>query len=273
MTYITDPMTVTELDLVRWQQPTPLLDFRHPDLQRLIESRGWAKLAPHERIGALYDFVRNEIAFGYNASDNLPASQVLRDAIGHCNTKATLLMALLRGIGISCRLHGFTIDKALQRGAITGWAYWLTPRSILHSWVEVWSGNRWVKLEGFILDRAYLRALQQRFAQHKGPFRGYAVATPDLQCPPVEWVGTDTVIQKDGINQDFGLFDSPDEFYDRYGVNLSWPKRWLFQRLVRHRLNRNLERIRGAVACGAESEAPDDPITARKPNGGRPISA
>ena len=92
MTYITDPMTVTELDLVRWQQPTPLLDFRHPDLQRLIESRGWAKLAPHERIGALYDFVRNEIAFGYNASDNLPASQVLRDAIGHCNTKATLLM-------------------------------------------------------------------------------------------------------------------------------------------------------------------------------------
>lgn len=265
--------TVTELDLARWQQPTPLLDFRHDDLQRLINSRGWAGLPPRERIGAVYDFVRDEIAFGYNASDNLPASQVLRDGIGQCNTKATLLMALLRGVGVSCRIHGFTIDKALQRGAITGWAYSLTPRSILHSWVEVWYGDRWVKLEGFILDRAYLRALQQRFAQHQGPFCGYGVATPDLQCPPVEWIGTDTFIQKDGINQDFGLFDSPDEFYDRYGVNLSGPKRWLFQRLVRHRLNRNLERIRGRVAHGAKSEATNEPTTARRPNGGRPGSA
>ena len=237
--------TVTERDRVRWQQLTPLLDFRHADLQRLIDSRGWAGLPPKERIGAVYDFVRDEIAFGYNASDNLPASQVLRDGIGQCNTKATLLMALLRGVGIPCRIHGFTIDKALQRGAITGWAYMLTPRNVLHSWVEVWYEDRWVRLEGFILDRAYLRALQQRFADHKGPFRGYAVATPDLQCPPVEWIGTDTFIQKDGINQDFGLFDGPDEFFDRYGVNLSRPKRWLFQRLVRHRLNRNLERIRG----------------------------
>jgi transglutaminase-like putative cysteine protease len=265
--------TVTELDLARWQQPTPLLDFRHDDLQRIIDDRGWAKLAPHERIGAVYDFVRDEIAFGYNASDNLPASQVLRDGIGQCNTKATLLMALLRGVGVSCRIHGFTIDKALQRGAITGWAYMLTPRSILHSWVEVWYGDRWVKLEGFILDRAYLRALQQRFVQHKGPFCGYAVATPDLQCPPVEWSGTDTFIQKDGINRDFGLFDSPDEFCGRYGVNLSWPKRWLFQRLVRHRLNRKLERIRGRVAHGAKSEAANEPTTARRPNGGRPGSA
>lgn len=179
-------------------------------------------------------------------------------------------MALLRGVGISCRVHGFTIDKALQRGAITGWAYLLTPRSILHSWVEAWFGDRWVKLEGFILDHAYLRALQLRFTQHHGPFRGYGVATPDLQCPPVEWLGTDTFIQRDGINRDFGVFDSPDEFYDRYGVNLSWPKRWLFRRLVRHRMNRNLERIRGRVANSSKSEVPNGPTVAWRPGGGRP---
>lgn len=66
------------------------------------------------------NFVRDEVTFGYNASDDLPASRVLADHIGQCNTKGTLLMALLRAVGVACRFHRFTIDKALQKGAITG---------------------------------------------------------------------------------------------------------------------------------------------------------
>ena len=77
---------------------------------------------------------------------------------------------LLRAVGVACRFHGFTIDKALQRGAITGLAYRLAPRNIIHSWVEVWSGEQWVQLEGFILDRKYLGALQKQFARHRGAF-------------------------------------------------------------------------------------------------------
>ena len=120
----------------RLLQATTLLDFAHPDIEGLVVQRGWRQLQVFERIGAVYDFVRNEIAFGYNASDELPASVVLADGIGQCNTKGTLLMALLRVVGIPCRLHGFTIDKPLQKGAITGIAYMLAPQRIIHSWVE-----------------------------------------------------------------------------------------------------------------------------------------
>jgi hypothetical protein len=185
--------------------------------------------------------------FGYNVSDNLPASAVLADGIGQCNTKGTLLMALLRGTGIPCRLHGFTIDKRLQNGPLRGLAYWLAPRSILHSWVEARFEERWVNLEGFILDRAYLGALQQRFADHRGLFCGYGVATQDLQRRAVDWNGDDTYIQKDGINHDFGVFESPDAFYARHGVNLRGIRRWLFERVIRQRMNRNIESIRRAV--------------------------
>jgi len=115
----------------------PLLDIQHPDIEALVASRGWRALAPYDRIGAMYDFVRNEIAIGYNAGDELPASRVLTDGIGQCNTQSTLLMALLRAVGIPRRFHGFTIDKTLQKGAITGLAYWLAPQRIIHSWVEV----------------------------------------------------------------------------------------------------------------------------------------
>lgn len=226
---------------------TPLLDYHHPDIQALIAGRGWAALPLHQRIGAVYDFVRNEVPFGYNEGDELPASRVLADGLGQCNTKGVLLMALLRAVGVPCRFHGFTIDKALQKGAVTGLAYALAPRSIVHSWVEVAvdgdAAGRWLNLEGFILDDGYLGQLQRRFAGARA-FCGYGAATPDLMNPGVAWCGRDTYIQKDGINHDFGVFDSPDAFFARHGSNLSGLKRWLFQRVVRHMMNRNVRRIR-----------------------------
>lgn len=225
---------------------TLLLDYEALPIQSLIWDQSWRSRNTYERIGAAYTFVRDEVAFGYNEADDLPASRVLADGIGQCNTKSTLLMALLRAMDVPCRFHGFTIHKALQKGAITGLAYLLAPRSIIHSWVEVWYEGRWVNLEGFILDRPYLIALQRRFAGHSGPFCGLGAATADLQNPPVDWCGTDTYIQRDGINRDLGAYDSPDEFYAERGSNLTGMKRLLFQRVVRHWMNRTVAATRAS---------------------------
>ncbi|MBE7417734.1 MAG: transglutaminase domain-containing protein [Ideonella sp.] len=229
--------------LPRHLAPTGLLDFQHPAIEQLVATRGWRQLPEYERIGTVYDFVRNEIAFGYNRSDELPASQVLADGIGQCNTKGTLLMALLRASGLPCRFHGFTIDKALQKGAITGLTYRLAPQRIVHSWVEVLHQGRWIELEGFILDAPYLASLQRRFPQTRR-FCGFGAATPDLASPGVEWRGTATYIQKEGIAEDLGLHDDPDSFYARHGSNLGGLKRWLYEHLLRHGMNRNVARVR-----------------------------
>lgn len=228
-----------------WLAETPLLEIHQPTIEALVAKRDWRSLSPYDRIGAVYDFVRNEIAFGYNQGDELPASRVLADGIGQCNTKSTLLMALLRAVGVPCRFHGFTIDKALQKGAITGLAYRLAPQRIIHSWVEVLLDGRWIALEGFILDAPYLASLQRRFPQAR-LFCGYGAATTDLSAPGVEWRGQDTSIQKEGIADDFGVFDSPDAFYARHGSNLSGLKRWLYERVIRHAMNRNVARIRAS---------------------------
>lgn len=82
------------------------------------------------------------------------------------------------------------------------------------------------------------------FAGHKGPFCGFGAATLDLQAPPVDWCGRDTYIQRDGINHDFGIFDTPDAFCAMHGVNLLSPKRWLYERAIRHWVNRNVARLR-----------------------------
>lgn len=235
---------MTAEDLARLTAPSRLLDFGHPDIARLVAERGWSRRPLFERIGAVYTFVRDDIRFGYNASDDLPASRVLAEGIGQCNTKTTLLMALLRAVGVPCRFHGFTIDKALQEGAVTGLWYRLAPRSIIHSWVEVVHDGRWINLEGFILDRDYLGALQRRYAGNCRAFCGYGAATSDLANPPVEWRGGDTYIQKEGINHDFGRFDDPDAFYAAHGVNVRGLRKWLFKHFVRQWMNANVARVR-----------------------------
>ena len=153
-------------------------------------------------------------------------------------------MALLRKAGIPCRFHGFTIYKELQAGAIPPLVQIIAPEEIIHSWVEAFIDGKWIKLEGFIIDASYLCVIQNRFSNVEGTFKGYGIATNDLKNPQVNWTGEDTFIQKEGIAQDFGIFDSPEAFYSSFGSNLSGFKKWLYQNFIRHWMNWNVQKIR-----------------------------
>jgi len=220
---------------------TAILNFN-----RLVADRGWHSLSAYQRIGAVYDFVRNEIAFGYNRADDISASEVLADGFGQCNTKGTLLMALLRAVGVRCRLHGFTIHKELQRGVVPELVYPLAPNEIIHSWVEVETETGWIDLEGFILDAPFLSALQSTFRSESG-LCGYGAGTDCLAAPPVKWKGGNTYIQKTGIAQDFGTFDAPDDFYAKHRQSFSFVKDLLYRYIIRHWMNARVRRIRSGI--------------------------
>ena len=138
-----------------------MLDFLNPNIQKLIEKRRWKEQNKFERLKGIYKFVRDDILFGYNVDDNIAASKVLEDGYGQCNTKGTLFMALLRACEIPCRIHGFMINKQLQKGAMSRFVYKNAPQKIFHSWVEVYFEDKWYELEAFILDRKYLSKLQK----------------------------------------------------------------------------------------------------------------
>jgi transglutaminase-like putative cysteine protease len=223
---------------------TPMLDFENQQIQTLIESRGWQQLNEYDAIKSIYNFVRDEIVFAYNFDDTLSASQVLVDGYGQCNTKGTLLMALLRALNIPCRLHGFTIYNELQKGAIPSYLFVLAPKRIIHSWVEVFYNEEWLNLEGYILDKKYLSQIQAKFAKEHDDFSAYGVATNCLKNPQIEWQGGSTYIQKQGIADDYGVYDHPDDFYQMYGSNLKGIKRFLFRYLFRFLMNYNVNKIR-----------------------------
>lgn len=223
---------------------TKMLDYNTESIQALINTRKWSELDEFNKIKEIYNFVRDEIKFGYNIDDSVTASQVLKDGYGQCNTKGTLFMALLRGVGVPCRVHGFTIDKALQKGAMTGFVYANAPKNIFHSWVEVFYQGIWYELEAFILDIEYLKNLQKMYSDCVGAFCGYGVAVSDFKNPIIDWNANNTYIQSEGINQDFGVYTSPDELLRIHHQEMSALKIFLFRYIGRHLMNRNVKRIR-----------------------------
>ena len=238
------PELSCENKMSRYLEETPMLDYGCESIQRLIRERGWKDLSEFERLKSIYNYVRDEILFGYNVDDDIPASKVLKDGYGQCNTKGTLFMALLRGCGIPCRIHGFTIDKKLQKGAMTGFVYRNAPESIFHSWVEVLFEGTWYELEAFILDTKYLKKLQAANPDCEGSFCGYGVAVKDFRHPVTDFNRNNTYIQSEGINQDFGIYDNPDELLLEHGQEIGWIKKLAFRHYGRHRMNRNVKKIR-----------------------------
>ena len=230
----------------KYLRETPMLNFSDVNIQHLISDREWKDVDIYNRIKQIYNFVRDEILFGYNVDDSISASEVLSDGYGQCNTKGTLFMALLRGVNVPCRIHGFTIDKKLQKGAMTGIVYKNAPKNIFHSWVEVYLDGVWYELEAFILDKEYLSGLQSINATCIGAFCGYGVAVKDFRNPVIDFERNNTYIQSEGISQDFGIYDCPDDLLKEHHQEMSVFKAFLYRNLDRHLMNRNIRKIRNA---------------------------
>ena len=191
----------------KYLRETKMLDYSSKNIQRLIQERNWNDIEVFERLKSIYNFVRDEILFGYNIDDNISASKVL---------------------------------------AMTGIVYKNAPQNVFHSWVEVNFEDKWYELEAFILDMEYLRKLQRKNSHCTGAFCGYGVAVKDFKNPIIDFDRNNTYIQSEGINQDFGVYDSPDDLLKEHHQEMSVIKVFLYRNLGRHLMNRNVNKIRNS---------------------------
>ena len=118
------------------------------------------------------------------------------------------------------------------------------PKSIFHSWVEINFENQWYELEAFILDKTYIKKLQEQNSECTGAFCGYGVAVKDFRNLIIEFDRNNTYIQSEGINQDFGVYDCPDELLKEHHQEISAFKAFAYRHIGRHLMNRNIRKIR-----------------------------
>ena len=134
--------------------------------------------------------------------------------------------------------------KDCRKGAMTGFVYRNAPKSIFHSWVEINFESQWYELEAFILDKTYIKKLQERNPECRGAFCGYGVAVKDFRNLIIEFDRNNTYIQSEGINQDFGVYDCPDELLKEHHQEISAFKAFAYKHIGRHLMNRNVRKIR-----------------------------
>ena len=97
-----------------------------------------------------------------------------------------------------------------------------------------------------ILDMQYLRKLQIKNSDCTGAFCGYGVAVKDFKHPVIDFDRNNTYIQSEGINQDFGVYDSPDDLLKEHHQEMSALKAFLYRNLGRYLMNRNVNKIRNS---------------------------
>lgn len=230
--------------MTNYLNDTAMLNYHEQEIAKLVMAKKWNNLDEYNKIGAIYSYVQNEILLGYNKRDDLTATEVLADGIGQCNTKAVLFMALLRAVGIPCRLHGAKVTKIFQRSLMPKIMAKLAPPFIVHTWVEVYYNGEWFCLEGVITDIAYLSGLRQMFPDYQGEFFDYAVAVKDFGNLQIDWRGESTAIQQQAIQADLGIYDSPDEFYAKYKQDFHGIKKFLYENIGRKIMTKNVAKIR-----------------------------
>ncbi|MEA4860812.1 hypothetical protein SDC9_61307 [bioreactor metagenome] len=232
-------------DLSQYLQPTPLLDYQASPIQALMVEKGWESLSTKTaQIEAVYTYVRDEIAYGYTTRFQISATQVLASKQGNCITKTTLLMALLRSIGIPCRLKAGLVEKVIHRGLLHGMSYTLSPAELYHTWLEVRYNNRWVEIGGHIVDRPYLQKLQAKFPDFMGSFYGYGIAVLHFRNPPIQWEENDTFVQHKAIKDMLGTYSDPDGFFKAYPQAEKYTSSIRYKTILRSTLNSAITTLR-----------------------------
>ncbi|MDT4763333.1 transglutaminase-like domain-containing protein [Sphaerochaeta sp. PS] len=231
----------------QYLEQTQLLDYSHPTITKLIAGHGWTTCKSQtELIDQIYTFVRDEIPYGYSESFTVNASQVLLDGYGNCLSKSTLLMALLRAVGIPCRFHASTISKVIYRGLLLPLSYRIARDQHYHAWVEVLFNNRWLELEGHIIDKPYLQKLQQRFPDYMGSFYGYGIAVLNFKNPDNRWQENHTYVQHKAVETDLGTFHTPDSFFSQFPKAGSYTKSFRYKTIIKRRLNHSITAMRNS---------------------------
>ena len=178
-------------DATRWLANTKLLQHDHPKIRLLALKLTQLHGGAMQKSLACYRYVRNlPFACAANAATT-PSVEVLAARVGDGGTKSTLLIALLRSLGIPARARVVTLKPDILRGFVD-----LDEGPVPHVFCEVLVEGEWLGVDSYMVDlplglKARGRLLSEKRAS------GYGVHLKGQ----LGW---------DGSSSSFGLFSSDD---------------------------------------------------------------
>lgn len=159
---------------------TELIDTSHPSLIAICNALTSHLISDRDKACSIYNFVRDNVKFGWCSNFSaMKASEVLEARLGYGITKSTLFVAMLRIARIPARIIFIDLNSSIFSGlGFTDGTY------VDHSYSEVYLDGRWVKLDGYTVDRELFVRAQERLTRENLKV-GYAVH----QHGHIEWDG------------------------------------------------------------------------------------
>lgn len=134
-------------DLSSYLTPSAIVDSDHPEVIAFAKERSASHQDDRNKAVALYYAVRDELRYDPYSIDlsetGLSASRTLASQHGWCVTKAVLLAACCRVIGVPARLGFADVRNHLSTANLresmgTDVFYW-------HGYTSIYLGGKWLK--------------------------------------------------------------------------------------------------------------------------------
>lgn len=225
-----------------------LADASHPLVAQTAAKLTNNAKTDREKLQRIFLFVRDEIEFSFPAKGDLvAASETLETRIGQCNTKATLFLALCQACEIPARIHFSLISKEIQKGFFTGIAYWLMPKYLSHSWIEVDIDGKWRRIDSFINDMDLHKAAEQELARRDWTI-GYSLALSEGSANANLNIDKEAFSQMAAVTADHGTWDDPADYYSSqyYQNRPGMLKLWVYRLLI-NGINHRVKQLRSGV--------------------------
>lgn len=189
-----------------------LSDYDHPLIQTKVEEISAGSSTPTESLKSIFDFVRDEIRFGFPAKwDEVKASETLQHGMGQCNTKATLFLALCRASGIPARIHTGLISIEIMRRVFASFAFPFLPSAGGHSWMEIQFDDEWKPIDSYINDRPFYEGALQKLRE-SGKTTAFSVSHAKGPSSCEFNFGEKGFVQMGAVVEDHGTWDDYSEY-------------------------------------------------------------
>lgn len=235
-----------------------LADFSHPLVAQTAAQLTRDSKTDREKLECIFLYVRDKIEFGFPANGDLvPAHETLESGVGQCNTKATLFLALSKACDLPSRIHFSLIRRDIQKGFFTGIAYWLMPKYISHSWIEVEIDAKWRRIDSFINDMPLHNAAEQELAR-RGWTCGFSLALSNGHANADFSIDIEAFAQMAAVTDDHGTWDEPADYYssELYQNRPGFLKLWMYRLLISG-INQRVEQLRSTLQGTSSQVCPN----------------
>ena len=235
------------LDVERWLQNTPALQFDHPALRIQVQKLTQLRSGSQAKAMACFEFLR-AMPFKYVADPaRVAAPEVLRMASGDSYTKGLLFVAMLRALRVPARLRIVTLPPDILHGLLDTHGEYVP-----HAISEVLLRGTWMRLDAYCIDVPLALGARARLLR-EGRRTGYGVHMKGQ----VRWDGCGDALSQFCIDDprslptgDMGVHaDASSLADDLFAPGRGWAGRGR-SRLRAALINRRIEALRCSLRLG-----------------------